>query len=168
MEIPPLPQNVTPEKVYTDFLRYLYTSTRQFFEDEILNGRIVWNRLRSDNFVLVIAAPNGWDLPQQEFLRTAAIEAGWVAQGSSDKSITFVTEGEASVHYALAHQHGTAITRGAQFMIVDAGGSTVDSTFYECVDTWPKLELKEVYGSECVQVMSGTAIIVHVVYRCTT
>jgi len=37
------------------------------------------------------------------------------------------------------------------FAVVDAGGSTVDSTLYECKGTTPKLILEEVCASECVQ-----------------
>ena len=37
------------------------------------------------------------------------------------------------------------------FAVVDAGGSTVDSTLYECKKTTPKLVLEEVCASECVQ-----------------
>ena len=37
------------------------------------------------------------------------------------------------------------------FAVVDAGGSTVDSTLYECKKTIPKLILEEVCASECVQ-----------------
>ena len=37
------------------------------------------------------------------------------------------------------------------FAVVDAGGSTVDSTLYECKETTPKLILEEVRASECVQ-----------------
>ena len=37
------------------------------------------------------------------------------------------------------------------FAVVDAGGSTVDSTLYECKGITPKLILEEVCASECVQ-----------------
>ena len=37
------------------------------------------------------------------------------------------------------------------FAVVDAGGSTVDSTLYECKMTTPKLILEEVCASECIQ-----------------
>ena len=37
------------------------------------------------------------------------------------------------------------------FAVVDAGGSTVDSTLYECKGITPKLLLEEVCASECVQ-----------------
>ena len=64
----------------------------------------------------------------------------------------FVTEGEASVHYALDYtQSAQWLRKGAVFAVVDAGGSTVDSTLYECKETTPKLILEEVCASECVQ-----------------
>ena len=37
------------------------------------------------------------------------------------------------------------------FVVVDAGGSTVDSTLYECKETTPRLTLEEVRASECIQ-----------------
>ena len=37
------------------------------------------------------------------------------------------------------------------FAVVDAGGSTVDSTLYKCKETTPKVTLEEVCASECVQ-----------------
>jgi len=37
------------------------------------------------------------------------------------------------------------------FAVVDAGGSTIDSTLYACKETTPKLILEEVCASECVQ-----------------
>ncbi len=61
----------------------------------------------------------------------------------------FVTEGEALVHYALGYtQSAQWLREGVVFAVVDAGGSTVDSTLYECKDTTPKLILEEVCASE--------------------
>jgi len=66
--------------------------------------------------------------------------------------LRFVTEGEASVHYALDYtQSAQWLRKGVVFAVVDAGGSTVDSTLYECKETTPKLILEEVCASECVQ-----------------
>src|SRR5258706_12365252 len=42
-------------------------------------------------------------------------------------------------------------SQGVFFAVVYAGGSTVDSTLYECKETTPKLILEEVRVSECVQ-----------------
>lgn len=66
--------------------------------------------------------------------------------------LRFVTEGEASVHYALDYtQSSQWLRKGVVFAVVDAGGSTVDSTLYECKEITPKLILEEVCASECVQ-----------------
>lgn len=151
MEIPPLPQSVTLKTIYTDFMRYLLVQTRKFFEGSVPNGPIIWNRIQ-DQLVVVIGTPNGWDISQQSFLRTVAISSGWVDKRNAAARITFVTEGEASVHYSLAHRTGGWLEKGVQFMVVDAGGSTVDSTLYECKDVSPRLVLEEVCASECIQV----------------
>ena len=69
-----------------------------------------------------------------------------------ESRLRFVTEGEASVHYALEYtQSDQWLRKGVVFAVVDAGGSTVDSTLYECKETNPKLILEEVCASECVQ-----------------
>ena len=56
------------------------------------------------------------------------------------------------MHYALGYsQSAQWLRKGVVFAVVDAGGSTVDSTLYECKETTPKLILEEVCASECVQ-----------------
>jgi hypothetical protein len=151
MEIPPLPENVTLDEIYANFLRYLYTNTRKYFERDTGDG--VWNRLKHDSKLLVImATPNGWNVTQHGFLRDAAITAGWITAKNSESCLSFVTEAEASVHFALAHRRSNLLSKGNQILVVDAGGSTVDSALYECQSIAPKLILKEVCASECVQV----------------
>lgn len=82
--------------------------------------------------MVILATPNGWDVAQQGFLREAAMEAGLVTQANAEERVEFVTEGEAAVHYVLAYQKHDWLEAGPQFIVVDAGGSTVDSTLYEC------------------------------------
>ena len=56
------------------------------------------------------------------------------------------------MHYALNYtQTAQWLRKGVLFAVVDAGGSTVDSTLYECKETTPNLLLQEVCASECVQ-----------------
>lgn len=151
IEIPPLPSGVTIKKVYTDFLTYMFDATRSFFKGSTPNGDQIWNRVE-DMIVLVLAMPNGWDTPQQGFLREVVTAAKILPAADLDKRLEFVTEGEASVHYALAHTRtSTWLNEGTMFLVTDAGGSTVDSTLYECKSKTP-LVLKEVCASECVQV----------------
>jgi hypothetical protein len=150
-EIPELPKGVSLEKVYTDFIKYVYNAARNFFVNGTPNGFNIWNRLR-DSIIVVLCTPNGWDISQHTFLRKVAIRAGLVTESDADRRLEFITEGEASVHYALAHTKGVNwLSGGEMFMVTDAGGSTVDSTLYECKGTSP-LVLEEVCASECVQV----------------
>lgn len=152
LDIPPLPSRVTIEKVYTDFLKYLMVNTQKSFEESIPNGTAVWRRLR-ETTIVVLTTPNGWELSQQGTLRNAAIAAELMKEGNTHQLLDFVTEGEASVHYALAYgQSKTWLFPGSMFAVVDAGGSTVDSTLYECKSTEPKIHLEEVCPSGCVQV----------------
>ena len=150
-EIPELPQGVTLERVYVDFLKYVYKATETYFASGTPNGSNVWRRLR-DNIVIVLCTPNGWDVAQHTFLRDVAIKAGLVVESNADGRLEFITEGEASVHYALALIESFSwLIKGKLFLLTDAGGSTVDSTLYKCKSTAP-LILEEVCASECVQV----------------
>ena len=152
LKIPPFPSRVTTETVYTDFMKYLMENTKKSFEECIPNGAAIWRRLR-DAMLVILTTPNGWDLAQQGTLRKAAIAAGLVKEENAHELLDFVTEGEASVHYALAYsQSRTWLFPGSMFAVVDAGGSTVDSTLYECKSTDPKVLLEEVCPSGCVQV----------------
>ena len=152
MDIPPLPKGVTLEQVYITFLAYLFSAARNFFENNTPNGTKIWKRLADQN-VIILTTPNGWDTTQHLFLQEVTIGAKLVSRDQVTEQIEFVTEGEASVHYALARTHRqTWLKSGSLFAVVDAGGSTIDSTLYECKGLTPKLVLEEVHASECVQV----------------
>ncbi|KIM20667.1 hypothetical protein M408DRAFT_333876, partial [Serendipita vermifera MAFF 305830] len=148
-EIPPLPAGVTIERVYTDIMRYLMDNTRIFFETTTPNGAEIWERLR-DTIVVVLATPNEWGIREQATLRKAAICASLVTEENAGQLVQFVTEAEASVHYALANPRGEWLKKNTVFAVIDCGGSTVDTTVYRCVSTDP-LSLKEACPSECVQ-----------------
>jgi hypothetical protein len=151
IEIPPLPQGVDLSQVYSEFMKYLYDHTRGFFIESTPNGKNIWARLES-KIILLFCHPNGWDVSQQGFLAECAARAGMIRPDEISTRVEFVTEGEASVHYALAYTPSAAWLRtGSKFLVVDAGGSTIDSNFYECSSTTP-LKLKEVHRSECIQV----------------
>ena len=138
-------------------MKYLIKNTQVVFGQSIPNGEDIWRRLRS-TMVVVLTTPNGWDFAQQSVLRKAAIAAGLVTEQNAYNLLDFVTEGEASVHYALVYsQTKTWLKVGTIFAVIDAGGSTVDSTVYECKATEPKVLLEEVCPSECIQV-SGSSL----------
>jgi hypothetical protein len=151
-EIPKLPSLVTVDIVYRDFLTYLWKCTRQYFIESTNNGLNIWNHVQEDGIFVVFAIPNGWDTRQQGTLRVAAQGSGWVRPRQTFSNISFVTESEASVHYTLEHQNSNWLAAGIQFLVLDAGGSTVDSTIYECTSKTPKLVLKEVCASKSILV----------------
>ncbi|KAH7104330.1 hypothetical protein BKA62DRAFT_748745 [Auriculariales sp. MPI-PUGE-AT-0066] len=150
-EIPPLPRGVTLKQVYSHFMRYIYGHSTTFFKGHCIDGPTIWDRLK-DRVEIVLAIPNGWDLVQQSFLREAIVLAGVLPAGHDSKRLRFVSEAEASVHFGLAHTGGEQwLKPGMKFCVIDAGGSTVDTTLYKCAAVTPKLELEEVTASDCVQ-----------------
>jgi hypothetical protein len=153
-EIPPLPTGITTERAYADLMKYLMENTKRFFETTVTNGREIWARLR-DTIVIVLATPNGWYMQEQATLRKAAIGASLVTKENAGQLLQFVTEPEASVHYALAQQPGKWLRKDTVFVVIDCGGSTVDTTVYRCESTSP-LTLEETCPSECVQVVQPT------------
>jgi hypothetical protein len=131
-------------------MKYLMRYTQHFFEATTANGPEIWARLR-ETLVIVLATPNGWDIREQATLRKAAIMASLVTEENAGYLLQFVTEAEASVHYAVVHQRYDWLKKCTVFAVIDCGGSTVDTTVYRCVSTDP-LSLKEACPSECVQV----------------
>ncbi|KAG8821142.1 hypothetical protein FRC17_009911, partial [Serendipita sp. 399] len=150
LEIPPLPLGVTLSQLYADFIRYIYKETKEFFVNNTPNGQFVWSRLEG-RMPIIFCTPNGWDMSEHAFLRKAAIRAGIVTDSAANDRLLFITEGEASVHYSLAHTKTAEwLKEGTIFAVTDAGGSTVDSTLYRCRRERP-LVLEEVCASACVQ-----------------
>jgi len=65
---------------------------------------------------IVLTTLNGWDLVQQGTMRKAAIQAGLVKEERAHQLLDFVTEGEASVHYALAYSQSESWLFRARFL----------------------------------------------------
>jgi hypothetical protein len=143
---PSLPTGVKIQQVYRDFIQFLYEAARDCLLLTAFDGTGVWHRLK-DAIILVFAIPNAWEFEVQAIIRDAVRAAN---VGHSD--IQFVTEAEAAVHYALQYSgDGEWLQVGTTFLVVDAGGSTVDSTLYTCTATAPRLTLKEARIPICQQ-----------------
>ena len=52
--------------------------------------------------LIVLAHPNGWSTREQYFMKQALVEVG---PEYKHHQITFVTEGEASVHFCMFHSN---------------------------------------------------------------
>ena len=88
-------------EVLADFLAYLLQCASNYIQDTHVNGRNLWNSVKSD-IDFVLSHPNGWEGPQQSEMRQAAVLAKLIPDKPGGHSrLTFVTEGEASLHYCI-------------------------------------------------------------------
>jgi hypothetical protein len=169
-----LPNRITLMKIYVDFLRYLLKHTKEYFGSHILRGQSEWNK-HSPSMDVVIAHPNGWGIREQDFLRRAAVTAGYATAGNAQSQIKFVSEAEASVHFCIFHMdidskmsvsfYLAALVStlmafakpGTVFVVCDAGGATVDTTVYEVEANTP-LQLTEKKASACMSTTNLVAL----------
>lgn len=122
---------------YSDFIRYLFKGTEDWFKSNYPDGEAIWNKL-SRKIKLVLAHPNGWTLSSQGFLKEAVQKSGVMDALGSELVVSYppcsvpgrgpslnlahrsrlimVTEGEASVHFALFH----TANEGSQWLSVSA------------------------------------------------
>ena len=102
-KLPPLPPNKPAVDVLADFLRYMYTCARTYIQESHANGTDLWNSVE-DKIQFILTHPNGWEGIQQTHIRNACVRAGLVPDATDGRSrIAFVTEGEASLHFAIKH-----------------------------------------------------------------
>ncbi|KAH6910165.1 hypothetical protein BKA70DRAFT_1560797 [Coprinopsis sp. MPI-PUGE-AT-0042] len=129
--IPPLPPSKTVVMVFADFLKYLHDCAKAYIQETHAGGASLWNNV-ADNISYVLTHPNGWEGPQQAQMREAAVLAGLITDNTEGRArITFVTEGEASLHFCINNNLAPdALKNGEGVIIVDAGGGTVDVSAY--------------------------------------
>ena len=100
-KIPRLPRGKSAVDIFADFLRYLYQCARTFIEETHANG-VEMLRTLADRTDFVLTHPNGWEGAQQSMMRTAAVQAGLIPDNQDGHShLSFVTEGEASLHFCV-------------------------------------------------------------------
>ncbi|KAH6908771.1 hypothetical protein BKA70DRAFT_1103304, partial [Coprinopsis sp. MPI-PUGE-AT-0042] len=137
--IPSLPVGKTVVQVFADFLSYLLRCARAYIQETHANGRALWESVE-DDIDYVFAQPNAWDDSQQSILRKAVVLTGLISDDPKGHSqILFVTEGEASLHFA--NQNGLpneALEGDNGVIVVDAGSSRIEisaytSTFEEAI-----------------------------------
>jgi hypothetical protein len=102
-DIPPLPKGKTAIDVFADFMRYLLKCAKLYIEQTHPNGVELWKSLQP-NAEFVLTHPNGWEGAQQGMMRKAAVMAGLVPDTEDGRlRLTFVTEGEASLHFCISN-----------------------------------------------------------------
>ncbi|KAM6502892.1 hypothetical protein JOM56_002869 [Amanita muscaria] len=127
----PLPPGVTIVDMFADLLRYLYRCTKEYIEQSHAAGDLLWSSLEKKTH-FVLTHPNGWGGFEQAQMRRAAINAGLIDDHHvSERRLSFVTEGEASLNYCISSGLSEdAFKDGKGVVIVDAGGGTIDISAY--------------------------------------
>ncbi|PPR01390.1 hypothetical protein CVT24_006228 [Panaeolus cyanescens] len=148
--VPPLPPNKLPVDIFSDFLRYLLECTKNYIRDSHANGPQLWSSLSGDCHY-VLSHPNGWEGIQQTQIRKAAVMGGLVPDTDKGASrISFVTEGEASLHFAIRHGLPTKATQENEgVVIVDAGGGTIDISAYARTSNAIRQTFDEIAQPQC-------------------
>jgi len=74
---------------------------KEYIKDTHANGLQLWTSLENE-IDFVLSHPNGWEGSEQTQMRRAAVVAGLVPDTPEGHArISFVTEGEASLHFAI-------------------------------------------------------------------
>ncbi|KDQ59135.1 hypothetical protein JAAARDRAFT_192677 [Jaapia argillacea MUCL 33604] len=147
--IPPLPENRTVVDVLGDFLAYLYGCAKDFIQKTHGAGEQILQSVQDDT-VFVLGHPNGWEGAQQAKMRQAAVCAGLVPDTSEGHSrVSFVTEGEASLHYCVNNGLSSDVIKaGSNVMIVDCGGGTIDLSSFSFKAIAP-ISVEEIAPTGC-------------------
>ncbi|RXW14414.1 hypothetical protein EST38_g11441 [Candolleomyces aberdarensis] len=130
-KIPPLPPGKTVIQVLADFLWYLRTCAEAYIKGTYPNGRELWDLVEPE-IDYVISHPNGWEGYQQSQIRKAVVQATLIPDTDQGHSrVSFVTEGEASLHFTIDNGFSAgAMQHGEGIIVVDAGGGTIDISAY--------------------------------------
>ena len=100
-EILPLPLNKTVVEVFADFLRYLLECASSYIQNTHAGGPNLWDSVK-DEIDFVLSHHNGWESTQQSQMRRAAVLAGLISDTTTGHfRLSFVTEGEATLHFSI-------------------------------------------------------------------
>jgi hypothetical protein len=149
--LPRLPPGKQAIDLIVDFLSCLWTYAKEQITREVglvadLNAADVW-----------LTVPAAWDAKGCSIMRDAAINAGLVANAFAGDTnwrdrLHIITEPEAAavhcVHLTKLHQ----LKPSQNFMIVDAGGGTVDLACYKILGSLTELAIAEMCarsGANC-------------------
>ncbi|KDR71230.1 hypothetical protein GALMADRAFT_796078 [Galerina marginata CBS 339.88] len=149
-KIPPLPLNKTVIHVFADFLKYLFQCASSYIQVAHANGESLWEDLKGD-VEFVLSHPNGWEGTEQTQMRKAALRAGLIPDTEAGHSrLSFVTEGEASLHSSVRNGLPDGVmTNGEGVIIVDAGGGTIDISSYCRTTEVSKHTFEEIAVPQC-------------------
>ncbi|MCJ1474833.1 hypothetical protein MMC13_003493 [Lambiella insularis] len=138
-----LPGNQSSVAVISDYLTHLFK--------HVLRQISNYGYEKHDKVELICTVPAIWKQSGNRQMIKAVLNAGERSGFAFGKDIYLVSEPEAAAKYVLASYPNTQLASGEAFVVVDAGGGTVDVITYLVVDT-ALLRLKEAVkgkGSLC-------------------
>jgi hypothetical protein len=100
LTLPALPPSVTVDQIFSHYLSYIKDRLKEFITTQYGEGAAIWNAL-SPSMEIVLTTPNGWEIGQQQRMRAAAQSSGLAAGKQGAKRVSFVSEAEAAVLYAI-------------------------------------------------------------------
>ncbi|KAF9526171.1 hypothetical protein CPB83DRAFT_896323 [Crepidotus variabilis] len=159
-DIPPLPPGKTVVEVIADFLAYLLECTATYIQDTHPNGKTLWQDFLSathsptgasnDGIDFVLSHPNGWEGKEQAQMRDAAVKAQLISDNAEGQDrISFVTEGEATLHFAVQNELLSHIEQSEGIVVVDAGGGTIDVSTYKRQQDQGAQAFEEISEARC-------------------
>lgn len=131
----PLEHDANAVRMVTDFLTALRKHAEHMLRLQLLTGS-------ADKFQLefIVTVPAVWSDAAQARTRACAEKAG-MGLGSA---LHMISEPEAAAIYALNSMSSHLIKVGSTFVLVDAGGGTVDLVSYTVTAVEPVLKIREV------------------------
>ncbi|KAF8655880.1 hypothetical protein AX16_002865 [Volvariella volvacea WC 439] len=115
--------------MFADYLRYLFTCTKDFITSSYVNGNQIWESKRD----IVLTHSNEWNNIQKVLMQEAAIIAGVVPDTTEGReSVHFVTEGGASFYFCIFNDLVPKTSKEDDaILVIDAGERTIDISCYK-------------------------------------
>ncbi|KAL0477864.1 hypothetical protein AKO1_013667, partial [Acrasis kona] len=113
--------------VIHDYLSFLFDKIKDFY------NRATNRKLNVAEITWCFTIPAIWDDKEKEAMRVAAKKVGMIGRNASDDDFKIVLEPEAAAVYCLEYMKNNSnksLRNGDTFVVVDAGGGTIDLTTY--------------------------------------
>ncbi|KAI8372829.1 uncharacterized protein BYT42DRAFT_578166 [Radiomyces spectabilis] len=126
--IPPLLEHQSAVDAIADYLHH--------FHDHIMEElmRTFAQNYSPDQFRYCVTVPAIWSDKAKAAMREAVIKAGIIERDDDPRRLVLVSEPEAAALYCEQKYHAWNLGHQDKFMVLDAGGGTIDLIVYEIDD----------------------------------
>ncbi|KAI8646927.1 hypothetical protein BD408DRAFT_379752 [Parasitella parasitica] len=143
----PLPKGKSPMDVISDFLRVFH----EHICEQLQNTKLLQDYSQGQ-YRYCLTIPAIWSDESKAIMREASIKAGIIEHDDPIQRLELISEPEAAAAYCEYKYKSWNLSDGNTFMIVDAGGGTVDLITYLIEADTPPRSLKEItrgHGGMC-------------------